>query len=1475
MFRTNKLDYDEETSQAISTHKQNVKNYFALRKQHLQNLIDDLNDRSETNKSNSIKSLMQREEKRQDFKKIRRVFKAGKGKGITTLEIPDPENPGQWKTITIPTECKSKLIVRNIGHFGQSKDTPFATSPLNNLLGYKGTSIIATSLIFNKTKHPDFNNLPDHVKDIINKLGDGQRIQPIPEIITVDEFCSGFRVWNERTTTSPSNRHLGLYKLLLRLPILDKDDNETNLSLKIMHLHYKISMSCAKMGRPLNRWCNVSTIMIQKDKNSTKITRLRVIHLYEADYNLLLKIVWARKGVRNAHNKNALNIGQAGSRPNMKAIDVVINKEMKYLYARLTRTALGTIDNDAKSCFDRIICNLAMMVSLYYGIPLNFCQLQANTLKNTIFRLRTALGDSAQTYRHTIENPIHGTGQGCPALWLLISSLLMDLLERKSNGMKMIDVNNKYEIKKWIEGFVDDTSIITNIDFISQCAQTLVQHLQEDGCEWAGLLEASGGKLELTKCFYYMLTWSWNEKGEPLPQTIQQQNVQNKVTLSNLSGDPVIIQQKEVEQSHKTLGTYKCIDGNETEHIIQLNKKSTNMGNLVFSGQLNRRQARLAHNMVYIPSMLYSLPAMSIPEEETYSIQQKANTKFLQVCGLAKSFPRAVLVVYGPTEFGGIGLKYLYTESSCIKIDCLINHIKTDTSLSIEMKININWVQLHAGTSTPILESTQQLLYIEYNWFLSIKEFLNMINAKIEITNLWQPSPLREGDIILMDKVEKLDISIAKKRSFNCWRLFFRINNLTEMTNSQGTHIQKIFLNKYDLDNYIPSSLLNWPSQPHPHHKYFNNWLRILRALFRIDKNGKLHKPLGKWITGSKIQIPNNVNFLLHKNIQIIGVRDENSHLWSFYHKTNEIRSTLYFDKLDDLEMPPIDPNEYEHIDAEETNDYYKINKRSIKSLTSKQTHEHNNTNQSHIQEHKRSMEKWHSPIFKNTTITNDDAFLNSQEKTIKISTDGGAKDGKGSFGVVMSIEEEIIATNYSRTPQIHNDIHSYRAEGYGILCGLALFQEIQNFCSVHKSTTICQKIQIQSDSKSMVDKINSVHYWKINTKQCNEKDMDIIMEIKRIMEKLQISGTTITMVWVKGHQDRLSSNLSTDAKLNIEADALATYGLRMRNMKSNINLPSSKAIITIHGLQITAKRTSILRNAFQSMQLRQYMKTSNNWTDKQTEQIWWKMHGNALNPFSEGKRMILQKYLHNQLPCNQRNHVMYEFKSQYCTLCPDIEEDQSHMIRCKNCPRREEIRKKLKRDMIQLLVNTNTNSTVTRVLTYSLNAWLNGTKVPELKDLAPDASPTLLKAYNFQKSIGWEQILKGRFDFSWGEMYNYEQQQTINQNQNPNSRTLTAESWGAKIITLLWNFVLDIWFCRNDIEHNLNDAATEIHKRKLKEQILWLNSKINDSVNHPYKNVTEMSLLTLPVNNLLIMVDQLTTIYEKHRINPEAFDVT
>jgi hypothetical protein len=157
---------------------------------------------------------------------------------------------------------------------------------------------------------------------------------------------------------------------------------------------------------------------------------------------------------------------------------------MKYTYSKLTRTPLITVDNDAKSCFDWILCNVAMMVSQYFGITNTLCNLQSTNLKNSTFQIRTAAGDSAETYQHSKTTPVHGTGQGScasPAIWLLISSFIMDLLEQNANGMELHDIDSRVKIiQKWIDGFVDDNSIFTNLSFGNSNLIKLLEKAQHD-----------------------------------------------------------------------------------------------------------------------------------------------------------------------------------------------------------------------------------------------------------------------------------------------------------------------------------------------------------------------------------------------------------------------------------------------------------------------------------------------------------------------------------------------------------------------------------------------------------------------------------------------------------------------------------------------------------------------------------------------------------------------------------------------------------------------------------------------------------------------------------------------------------------------------------------------------------------------------------------------------------------------------------
>jgi hypothetical protein len=82
--------------------------------------------------------------------------------------------------------------------------------------------------------------------------------------------------------------------------------------------------------------------------------------------------------------------------------------------------------------------------------------------------------------------------------------------------------NNK-KIRNWIDGFVDDTSLFTNLDYGKRNLEQLKKRGKYDGQLWEGLLSTSGGELELQKCFYYILSWKWDHDGNAKPENIKEQ----------------------------------------------------------------------------------------------------------------------------------------------------------------------------------------------------------------------------------------------------------------------------------------------------------------------------------------------------------------------------------------------------------------------------------------------------------------------------------------------------------------------------------------------------------------------------------------------------------------------------------------------------------------------------------------------------------------------------------------------------------------------------------------------------------------------------------------------------------------------------------------------------------------------------------------------------------------------------------------
>ena len=249
--------------------------------------------------------------------------------------------------------------------------------------------------------------------------------------------------------------------------------------------------------------------MLLKDPGQPKIHRLRIIHLYEADYNLLLAVKW-RATMHNAEEQHLLNPGLYGCRKSRSAQDpVFIENLQNEIYRTSMKTAIN-YDLDTTSCYDRIIPAVANICSRRMGISNKVATLNSRALQATKYKLKTSLGTSTSGYQHNSASPIYGTGQGsgnAPQIWNFICSALFDTYEEKAAGARFLSYDKKHEIKLYMTGYVDDCcQRLNNFSAFPQpTSAEVIQKMQHDAQWWHNLLWASGGALEISKCSFHLI----------------------------------------------------------------------------------------------------------------------------------------------------------------------------------------------------------------------------------------------------------------------------------------------------------------------------------------------------------------------------------------------------------------------------------------------------------------------------------------------------------------------------------------------------------------------------------------------------------------------------------------------------------------------------------------------------------------------------------------------------------------------------------------------------------------------------------------------------------------------------------------------------------------------------------------------------------------------------------------------------------
>jgi hypothetical protein len=109
-------------------------------------------------------------------------------------------------------------------------------------------------------------------------------------------------------------------------------------------------------------------LMLEKDYGIPKIHRLRIMHLDEANLNLLMGIYFVRTLVRYIESTNSFNDGCYGNRAGLSAHEPVFVEELQNIIGYLSQTNRLDQDNNATACYDRIPPNLANLVSQSNGM---------------------------------------------------------------------------------------------------------------------------------------------------------------------------------------------------------------------------------------------------------------------------------------------------------------------------------------------------------------------------------------------------------------------------------------------------------------------------------------------------------------------------------------------------------------------------------------------------------------------------------------------------------------------------------------------------------------------------------------------------------------------------------------------------------------------------------------------------------------------------------------------------------------------------------------------------------------------------------------------------------------------------------------------------------------------------------------------------------------------------------------------------
>ena len=178
----------------------------------------------------------------------------------------------------------------------------------------------------------------------------------IPDVTTLDEFKYYMKNIKERTSSSPSGRHYGHYKIL------------EAIKSTYLQVIYGILQLALETSTILDRWKKTVTTLLEKKEGRPYIHKLRAIHIVEGDLQFIARFFYSHKMIRYTEENNLISDEQYGGRKNRRAQSDVLNKLCYYNISHETLQSCAFMDDNARACYDRIVTSLSSLECQKWGL---------------------------------------------------------------------------------------------------------------------------------------------------------------------------------------------------------------------------------------------------------------------------------------------------------------------------------------------------------------------------------------------------------------------------------------------------------------------------------------------------------------------------------------------------------------------------------------------------------------------------------------------------------------------------------------------------------------------------------------------------------------------------------------------------------------------------------------------------------------------------------------------------------------------------------------------------------------------------------------------------------------------------------------------------------------------------------------------------------------------------------------------------